>query len=226
MLPRCAAQADVFAGYGVAAGTGVLVFPVPQAPGARPPARPGAVQSGALPSHPLGGSKTRSPGKPPPVRHRAPGPPGPQFAPFGIGPRARLGPQFTPREPTVLLEHLLPAPAPPSSAPPRPRPPTASPSAPPAGRPPPGPTRSRSVPAEENPWTARGRYGTLRFPTPVRKAGLDGNARIAQEFTGQGAGAPRTSLLRTGVGPAPAADGARDAARRRWATSASTTSRR
>lgn len=91
ILPRCAAQDDVLAGYAIEAGTDVLVCPylTHRDPGLwEDPARfdPGRFTTpGRRPAHP--GS----------------------YLPFGIGPRACLGLQFALRESTVLLEHLLPA---------------------------------------------------------------------------------------------------------------------
>ncbi|MFC9294693.1 cytochrome P450 [Streptomyces sp. NPDC057011] len=91
MLPRCAAQDDVLAGYRVEEGTDVLVCPylthrdpaLWEDPGRFDPAR--FTTPGRRPAHP--GS----------------------YLPFGIGPRACLGLQFALRESTALLEHLLPA---------------------------------------------------------------------------------------------------------------------
>ncbi|WP_405832973.1 cytochrome P450 [Streptomyces sp. NBC_00105] len=91
ILPRCAAQDDVLAGYEVEAGTDVIVCPylTHRDPGLwENPARfdPGRFTTpGQRPAHP--GS----------------------YLPFGIGPRACLGLQFALRESTLLLEHLLPA---------------------------------------------------------------------------------------------------------------------
>lgn len=94
ILPRCAAQDDILAGYDVEAGTDVLVCPylthrdpgLWEDPGRFDPGR--FTTPGRRPAHP--GS----------------------YLPFGIGPRACLGLQFALRESTVLLEHLLPAPTP------------------------------------------------------------------------------------------------------------------
>ncbi|MFD0548353.1 cytochrome P450 [Streptomyces rectiviolaceus] len=91
ILPRCAAQDDLLAGYEVEAGTDVLVCPylthrdpeLWEAPERFDPAR--FTTPGRRPTHP--GS----------------------YFPFGVGPRACLGLQFALRESTVLLEHLLPA---------------------------------------------------------------------------------------------------------------------
>ncbi|MFD9407710.1 cytochrome P450 [Streptomyces sp. NPDC059989] len=94
ILPRCAAEDDVLDGYGIEAGTDVLVCPylTHRDPGLwEDPDRfdPGRFTTpGRRPNHP--GS----------------------YLPFGIGPRACLGLQFALRESTALLEHLLPAPAP------------------------------------------------------------------------------------------------------------------
>ncbi|MCB5179773.1 cytochrome P450 [Streptomyces antimicrobicus] len=94
ILPRCAAEDDVLAGYRVEAGTDVLVCPYlthrdPELwpdPDRFDPAR--FTAPGGRPSHP--GS----------------------YYPFGVGPRACLGLQFALRESTALLEHLLPRYAP------------------------------------------------------------------------------------------------------------------
>ncbi|MEV7521351.1 cytochrome P450 [Streptomyces sp. NPDC091371] len=94
ILPRCAAEDDVLAGYRIEAGTDVLVCPylthrdpgLWEEPERFDPAR--FTTPGRRPAHP--GS----------------------YLPFGIGPRACLGLQFALRETTVLLEHLLPARAP------------------------------------------------------------------------------------------------------------------
>ncbi|WP_328666387.1 cytochrome P450 [Streptomyces sp. NBC_00322] len=91
ILPRCAAEDDILAGYEVEAGTDVLVCPylthrdsgLWEDPGRFDPGR--FTTPGRRPTHP--GS----------------------YLPFGIGPRACLGLQFALRESTVLLEHLLPA---------------------------------------------------------------------------------------------------------------------
>ncbi|MFJ4776955.1 cytochrome P450 [Streptomyces sp. NPDC088762] len=94
ILPRSAAQDDVLTGYGIEAGTDVLVCPylTHRDPGLwEDPERfdPGRFTTpGRRPAHPGG------------------------YLPFGIGPRACLGLQFALRESTVLLEHLLPAPTP------------------------------------------------------------------------------------------------------------------
>ncbi|WP_404954067.1 cytochrome P450 [Streptomyces sp. 147326] len=91
VLPRCAAQDDLLAGYEVEAGTDVIVCPylTHRDPGLwEDPARfdPGRFTTpGRRPAHP--GS----------------------YLPFGIGPRACLGLQFALRESTALLERLLPA---------------------------------------------------------------------------------------------------------------------
>ncbi|MER5932011.1 cytochrome P450 [Streptomyces sp. NPDC002054] len=91
ILPRCAAEGDLLAGYEIEAGTEVLVCPylTHRDPGLwEDPARFDAgrfTAPGRRPTHP--GS----------------------YLPFGIGPRACLGLQFALRESTVLLEHLLPA---------------------------------------------------------------------------------------------------------------------
>ncbi|MGW6568606.1 cytochrome P450 [Streptomyces sp. NPDC054975] len=90
ILPRCAAQDDVLAGYDVEAGTDVLVCPylTHRDPG-------------------LWGDPERfDPGRFT-IPGRRPGHPG-SYLPFGIGPRACLGLQFALRESIVLLEHLLP----------------------------------------------------------------------------------------------------------------------
>ncbi|UUU38936.1 cytochrome P450 [Streptomyces sp. NBC_00162] len=91
ILPRCATEDDILAGYEVEAGTDVLVCPylthrdpgLWEDPGRFDPGR--FTTPGRRPAHP--GS----------------------YLPFGIGPRACLGLQFALRESTVLLEHLLPA---------------------------------------------------------------------------------------------------------------------
>ncbi|MER6998186.1 cytochrome P450 [Streptomyces sp. NPDC000410] len=91
ILPRCAAEDDILAGYEIEAGTDVLVCPylthrdqgIWEDPERFDPGR--FTTPGRRPSHP--GS----------------------YLPFGIGPRACLGLQFALRESTVLLEHLLPA---------------------------------------------------------------------------------------------------------------------
>ncbi|WP_329376886.1 cytochrome P450 [Streptomyces sp. NBC_01351] len=91
ILPRCADQDDLLAGYVVEAGTDVLVCPYlthrdPQLweePERFDPDR--FTTPGRRPTHP--GS----------------------YLPFGIGPRACLGLQFALRESTALLELLLPA---------------------------------------------------------------------------------------------------------------------
>ncbi|MEV5973377.1 cytochrome P450 [Streptomyces sp. NPDC051921] len=94
LLPRCATEDDVIAGYTVEAGTDVFVCPYlthrdpvlwPD-PERFDPER--FTTAGRRPAHP--GS----------------------YLPFGIGPRACLGLQFALREATTLLEHLLPAFAP------------------------------------------------------------------------------------------------------------------
>ncbi|WP_308120525.1 cytochrome P450 [Streptomyces bambusae] len=91
ILPRCAAQDDVLAGYRVEAGTDVLVCPylTHRDPGVWED--PGRFDPGRF----------TTPG-------RRPADPG-SYLPFGIGPRACLGLQFALRESTALLEHLLPA---------------------------------------------------------------------------------------------------------------------
>lgn len=74
-----------------------------------------------------------------------------------------------------------------------------------------GPTPLASQGVEENAWTRRAPSRDTANPSTTQ--GEHGIAVcIAQGAAGQGPGAPRTSLLRTGVGPAPAVDGARDAA--------------
>ncbi|MFF4428617.1 cytochrome P450 [Streptomyces sp. NPDC001513] len=91
ILPRCAAQDDVLAGYEIEAGTDVIVCPylthrdpgLWEDPGRFDPGR--FTTPGRRPAHP--GS----------------------YLPFGIGPRACLGLQFALRESTALLEQLLPA---------------------------------------------------------------------------------------------------------------------
>lgn len=91
ILPRCAAEDDVLTGYGIEAGTDVLVCPylthrdpgLWEDPGRFDPAR--FTTPGRRPAHPGG------------------------YLPFGMGPRACLGLQFALRESTDLLEHLLPA---------------------------------------------------------------------------------------------------------------------
>ncbi|MDT9687373.1 cytochrome P450 [Streptomyces sp. P9(2023)] len=91
LLPRCAAEDDVLAGYAVEAGTDVLVCPYL------------THRDPDLWEDPLRFDPERftTPG-------RRPTHPG-SYLPFGIGPRACLGLQFALRESTVLLEHLLPA---------------------------------------------------------------------------------------------------------------------
>ncbi|MGR4881128.1 cytochrome P450 [Streptomyces sp. LARHCF249] len=91
ILPRCAAEGDILAGYAIEAGTDVLVCPylthrdpeLWEDPERFDPGR--FTTPGRRPTHP--GS----------------------YFPFGVGPRACLGLQFALRESTVLLEHLLPA---------------------------------------------------------------------------------------------------------------------
>ncbi|WP_030671141.1 cytochrome P450 [Streptomyces sp. NRRL B-1347] len=91
ILPRCATEDDVVAGYEVEADTDILVCPylTHRDPGLwEDPERfdPGRFTTpGRRPTHP--GS----------------------YYPFGLGGRACLGLQFALRESTALLEHLLPA---------------------------------------------------------------------------------------------------------------------
>ncbi|MFG2292759.1 cytochrome P450 [Streptomyces sp. NPDC048603] len=90
ILPRCAAEGDVLAGYRIEAGTDVVVCPYLTH---RDPALwddPERFDPGRF----------TTPG-------RRPDRPGSYF-PFGMGPRACLGLQFALKESTVLLEHLLP----------------------------------------------------------------------------------------------------------------------
>jgi cytochrome P450 len=91
ILPRCAAQDDVLAGYAVEAGTDVLVRPYLTHRDPALWADPGRFDP----------QRFTTPG-------RRPAHPG-SYLPFGIGPRACLGLQFALRESTVLLEQLLPA---------------------------------------------------------------------------------------------------------------------
>jgi cytochrome P450 len=90
ILPRQANEDDTLAGYGVKAGTDILVCPylTHRDPELWPD-----------PAH-FDPRRFTTPGGRPPH-------PGAYF-PFGIGPRACLGLQFALRESTVLLEHLLP----------------------------------------------------------------------------------------------------------------------
>ncbi|MFI6104213.1 cytochrome P450 [Streptomyces sp. NPDC051310] len=91
ILPRCAAQDDVLAGYAIEAGTDVLVCPYLTHRDPALWADPGRFDP----------QRFTTPG-------RRPAHPG-SYLPFGIGPRACLGLQFALRESTVLLEQLLPA---------------------------------------------------------------------------------------------------------------------
>ncbi|MEU9232426.1 cytochrome P450 [Streptomyces subrutilus] len=91
MLPRCAAEDDVLAGYRIEAGTDVLVCPylTHRDPGLW------ADPERFVPE------RFTTPG-------RRPAHPGSYF-PFGLGARACLGLRFALLESAVLLEHLLPA---------------------------------------------------------------------------------------------------------------------
>ncbi|WP_329113584.1 cytochrome P450 [Streptomyces sp. NBC_01353] len=91
ILPRCAAEDDLLAGYEIEAGTDVLVCPY------LTHRDPGLWEDPEL----FDPARFTTPG-------RRPNDPG-SYLPFGIGPRACLGLQFALRESTVLLEHLLPA---------------------------------------------------------------------------------------------------------------------
>ncbi|MEU9997214.1 cytochrome P450 [Streptomyces sp. NPDC050848] len=91
VLPRCATEDDVLAGYEIEAGTDVLVCPYLTHRDPDIWEDPERFDPGRF----------TTPG-------RRPGHPG-SYLPFGIGPRACLGLQFALRESTVLLEHLLPA---------------------------------------------------------------------------------------------------------------------
>ncbi|MFD9903232.1 cytochrome P450 [Streptomyces sp. NPDC059063] len=91
ILPRCAAEDDVLAGYEIEADTDILVCPYL------------THRDPELWDDPerFDAQRFTTPG-------RRPTHPGSYF-PFGVGPRACLGLQFALRETTVLLEHLLPA---------------------------------------------------------------------------------------------------------------------
>ncbi|MFE5482768.1 cytochrome P450 [Streptomyces sp. NPDC056527] len=91
MLPRCAAEDDLLAGYEIEAGTDLFVCPY------LTHRDPGLWEDPEL----FDPARFTTPGR----RPDAPG----SYLPFGIGPRACLGLQFALRESTVLLEHLLPA---------------------------------------------------------------------------------------------------------------------
>ncbi|MFF4365038.1 cytochrome P450 [Streptomyces sp. NPDC001594] len=94
ILPRYAAEADTVAGYAVEADSDVLVCPylTHRDPALWPdPER-------------FDPRRFTAPGARPSVTG--------SYLPFGLGPRACLGTRFALRESTVLLEHLLPLPAP------------------------------------------------------------------------------------------------------------------
>lgn len=100
LLPRCATEDDVLAGYAVEAGTDVLVCPYL------------THRDPDLWEDPLRFDPARF--TPPGRRPTHPG----SYLPFGLGPRACLGLQFALRESTVLLERLLPSHAPSFTTPP------------------------------------------------------------------------------------------------------------
>ncbi|MBK3638582.1 cytochrome P450, partial [Streptomyces sp. MBT97] len=91
ILPRYATEDDILAGYGVQAGSDILVCPYLTHRDPRLWAEPERFDPRRF---------VTADGRP--------AQPGAYF-PFGLGPRACLGLQFALRESTVLLEHLLPA---------------------------------------------------------------------------------------------------------------------